>query len=188
MIISESSFKGFVEGESKSFEIIFRQYYRTLVLFAMRYKLESMEAEDLVIETMHHIWEIRLRVKSPAALHSLLFTSIHNRALNVIRNQKNRERIINEKLEFTEEEELREHVTEEEVSSALNRAVDALPPQCRQVVLLLLAGKSVLDIAKHMGISDNSVKTYKLRAIEILRVVLKNHAFLFWLITFRIKD
>lgn len=188
MLISEKNFKGFVQGDTKSFEIIFHQYYRKLVLFAMSYNLEGMEAEDLVLETIHHIWEIRLDVKSPASLHSLFFTSVHNRALNVVRNLKNRERIINEQLSGTEEEELREHVMEEEIGDVLNRAVDALPSQCRKVVLLLLAGKSVSEIAVQMAVSVNSVKTYKLRAIEILRVVLKNHVYLFWLMTLRIGD
>lgn len=67
MLISEKNFKGFVQGDTKSFEIIFRQYYKKLVLFAMRYKLECMEAEDLVLETIHHVWEIRLNVKSPVS-------------------------------------------------------------------------------------------------------------------------
>lgn len=187
MLISEKDFKGFVQGEKHPFERIFRQYYSILVSFAMRYKLESMEAEDLVIETIHHIWEIRQKVESPGALHSLLFRSVHNRAMNVVRNLKNRERIIHEQLPVTEEGVLCEHVMEEEVSGVLNKAIEALSPQCQQVILLLLTGKSVSEIAREMGVSVNSVKTYKLRAIEILRVVLKNHTYLFWLITFRIK-
>lgn len=55
MIISEKHFQQFVKGNEKSFETIFCQYYKTLVSYAMRHDLELMEAEDIVLETFHHI-------------------------------------------------------------------------------------------------------------------------------------
>ena len=61
MIISEKHFQQFVKGNEKSFETIFCQYYKTLVSYAMRHDLELMEAEDIVLETFHHIWQIRER-------------------------------------------------------------------------------------------------------------------------------
>ena len=96
MIISEKHFQQFVKGDEKSFETIFCQYYKTLVSYAIRHDLELMEAEDIVLETFHHIWQIREELKSPAALHSLLFTATRNRTLNVARNLKNRQKIIEE--------------------------------------------------------------------------------------------
>ena len=59
MIISEKNFQQFVKGDEKSFEIIFCQYYKTLVSYVMRHDLELMEAEDVVLEIFHHIWQIR---------------------------------------------------------------------------------------------------------------------------------
>ena len=59
MIISEKHFQQFVKGDEKSFETIFCQYYKTLVSYAIRHDLELMEAEDIVPETFHHIWQIR---------------------------------------------------------------------------------------------------------------------------------
>lgn len=48
MIISEKDFQRFVKGNEKSFEIIFCQYYKTLVSYVMRHDLELMEAEDIL--------------------------------------------------------------------------------------------------------------------------------------------
>ena len=59
MIINEKHFQQFVKGNEKSFESIFCQYYKTLVSYAMRHDLELMEAEDIVLEIFHHIWQIR---------------------------------------------------------------------------------------------------------------------------------
>lgn len=184
MMIQEKDFQGFVKGKEKSFEVIFCQYYKTLVSFAMRYDLEQMEAEDVVIEVIHHIWEIRREVKSPAALHSLFYTAVRNRAINVNRNLKNREKILCDHPAMEEEEEL-DYLMEEEITRLLDEAVADLPPQCRQVVMLLMSGKSVTEIADIMDISANTVKTYKLRAIELLKVSLQDYPSILCLILFR---
>lgn len=187
MNITDKDFMGFVKGHEKSFETIFRQYYKTLVSFSMRYGLEQMEAEDVVIEVVHHIWEIRKEVKSPAALNTLLYTSVRNRTVNVLRNLRNRERIIGEQGNKDEEDVFYDYLMEEEVSRLLDEAINALPPQCRQVVLLLLLGKSVAEIAGEMNVSVNTVKTYKMRAIEILRTSLSHHPLLLWMIMIRLN-
>lgn len=185
MMIQEKDFQGFVKGKEKSFEVIFCQYYKTLVSFAMRFGVEQMEAEDVVIEVIHHIWEIRREVKSPAALHSLFFTAVRNRTLNVNRNLKNREKILYDHPAM-EEDEGADFLMEEEITRLLDEAVTALPPQCRQVVLLLMTGKSIAEIAGEMDISVNTVKTYKLRAIELLKVALHDYPLILCLILFRI--
>ncbi len=186
MLIKEKDFEGFAAGCEKAFEVIFRQYYKTLVSFSMRYGLEQMEAEDVVIEVIHRIWEIRREIKSPAALNELFYTSVRNRTLNVVRNLKNRERIIG-KQEKPEDPEFPDHLMEEEMNRVLNEAVEGLPPQCRQVILLILAGKTMTEIAGQLAISVSSVKTYKSRAIEILKVAFQNYPLLLVWLLFRLE-
>lgn len=186
MIISEKDFQQFVKGDEKSFETIFCQYYKTLVSYVMRHDLVAMEAEDIVIETFHHIWQIREDLKSPAALHSLLFTATRNRTLNVARNLKNRQKIINENYSEQEEtEEVYDYLIEEEMSRLLDEAVSQLPKQCELIIVGLLAGKTLQEIAGEMQISVNTAKTYKLRAIQSLRKLLKDIPFLVLLILIR---
>lgn len=152
----------------------------------MRHDLIAMEAEDIVLETFHHIWLIREELKSPAALHSLLFTATRNRTLNVARNLKNRQKIINENYSEQEEtEEAYDYLIEEEMSRLLDEAVSQLPKQCELVIVGLLAGKTLQEIAEEMQISINTAKTYKLRAIQSLRELLKDTPFLVLLILIR---
>ena len=186
MVISERHFQQFIKGDEKSFESIFCQYYKTLVSYAMRHDLELMEAEDVVLEIFHHIWQIREELKSPAALHSLLFTATRNRTLNVARNLKNRQKIINENYSEQEEtEEVYDYLIEEEMSRLLDEAVSQLPKQCELIIVGLLAGKTLQEIAGEMQISVNTAKTYKLRAIQSLRKLLKDIPFLVLLILIR---
>lgn len=189
MIISEKNFQQFVKGDEKSFEIIFCQYYKTLVSYVMRHDLELMEAEDVVLEIFHHIWQIREELKSPAALHSLLFTATRNRTLNVARNLKNRQKIINENYSEQEEtEEIYDYLIEEEMSRLLDEAISQLPKQCELVIVGLLAGKTLQKVAEEMQVSINTAKTYKLRAIQSLRKLLKDTPFLVLLILIEVKE
>ena len=188
MVISERHFQQFIKGDEKSFESIFCQYYKTLVSYAMRHDLELMEAEDVVLEIFPHIWQIREELKSPAALHSLLFTATKNRTLNVARNLKNRQKLISENFPLKEEEESQDYLMEEEMSRLLNEAINQLPKQCEQVIIGILEGKSLQEIADNMQISVNSAKTYKLRAIQSLRSLLKDTPFLLLIILIRNKE
>ena len=180
MTIAEKDFRGFINGDEKSFEIIFRQYYKSLVSFAMHYGLEQMEAEDVVIEVIHHIWEIRTEVKSPAALNTLFFTAVQNRTINVVRNLKNRGRII--RAQECRQEQLYDYAAEEEMTRLLDEAIKVLPEKCRTVILMLLQGKKTAEIAREMNVSVNTVKTYKMRAIGILRSQLADYPLILWMI------
>ena len=84
-----------------------------------------------------------------------------------------------------EEEESQDYLMEEEMSHLLNEAINQLPKQCEQVIIGLLEGKSLQEIADNMQISVNSAKTYKLRAIQSLRSLLKDTPFLLLIILIR---
>lgn len=186
MVISDTDFRQFVDGNEKSFEKIFSQYHKTLVSYSMRHELELMEAEDVVLEVFHHIWQIRKELKSPSALHTLLFTATRNRTLTVIRNLKRRQRIVDENYALPEvNEEPRDYLIEEEMSRLLDEGISKLPKQCAFVILGLFAGKTIQELAVEMQISVNTAKTYKLRAIQSLRELLKEHPFLILVLTIR---
>ena len=71
---------------------------------------------------------------------------------------------------------------EEEMSRLLDEAINKLSKQGEQVIMGLLEGKTLQQIADEMEISINSVKTYKLRAIQTLRTLLKYTPFLILMI------
>lgn len=177
MFISESDFIGFTKGTETSFDNIFKQYFKTLVSFSARHGLELMEAEDIVLDTFHNLWRIRAKVKSAATLHTLLFISVRNKTLNVIRNVNNRKRIIDTIKLDVNDSESNNFIVEEEVARLLDSAIDKLPRQCKTVILASLAGKKLPEIAQEMKLSINSVKTYRLRGIEQLRDSLKDYPF-----------
>ncbi len=178
MSISVEDFEKFVDGDELAFEAIFCQYYKTLVSYAMRYELTLAEAEDIVQEIFYHIWSIRKELKSPAGLHSLLYTAVRNRVFNAFRDFKKHQELLAENYQEEEyTEDTRDFIMEEEMNRLLDIAIGKLSKQCGFVVGGLLAGKSLQDIAVEMEVSVNSVKTYKSRAIKELRELFKDNPF-----------
>lgn len=53
--------------------------------------------------------------------------------------------------------------------------------------MLILAGKTMPEIARQLDISVSSVKTYKSRAIEILKTVFQNYPLLLLWLIFRLE-
>ena len=105
---------------------------------------------------------------------------------NVLRNLQNRKRLLEENYRPEEEEEPRDYVAEEEMSRLLDEAVAQLTGQCKVVVTDLLKGKSLQEIADEMGVSVNTVKTYKARAIDALKDLLRDSPYLLLTILIRI--
>lgn len=186
MYINNADFQGFLNGNKQCFERIFKAYYRVLVVFSMRYGTRDYEAEDIVIEVMHKIWESRLSIKSASALNTNLFLYVKNQSLNTIRDTNNRERII-KNLNNEENEDLFYHIAEEEIKAMLYSYISLLPKQCQRAVLLGLDGKTMLETASEMNISISSVKTYKMRAIKLLKKMLGRNPLLLFYVKIKLE-
>ena len=72
----------------------------------------------------------------------------------------------------------RDIVIEEETYRIVNEAIDALPVQSRRIIKLSLEGKQNKEISEELGISVNTVKSLKYKAMDVLRVALKDYYYL----------
>jgi RNA polymerase sigma-70 factor (ECF subfamily) len=59
----------------------------------------------------------------------------------------------------------------------LERAIDALPPRCREVIVLRqIKGLSQKEIATHLGLSELTVQTHVVTGLRRLRAFAAEHA------------
>ena len=68
-----------------------------------------------------------------------------------------------------------EEVTYQETLRVLYNAIDKLPPQTKEIILIGLDGKDNNEIAATLNISVNTVKTLKKNAYKTLRELLVDH-------------
>lgn len=165
-------------GDIFSFKRYFEDNFETVVRFAMCYVDSRQEAQDIAQETFIRLYENRSALRSPDAIRSYMYTTARNLCISrlrhheveaeFVRTEQEREREEDDELTFLKE------ATYQETLRLLHRAIDSLPRQSRQIILLGLDGKSNTEIATLMGISLNTVKTLKKSAYKHLRHSLGN--------------
>jgi RNA polymerase sigma-70 factor, ECF subfamily len=171
------------KGEDDAFEFVFRQSFSRLCLLAEHYVRNHQTAEEIVEDFFCHLWDNCHNLSIETSLQGYLHRSIHNRCLNYIRNQKVKQQYLDEnQYYFTDEEILEPASSEQHVSNMINRelgdcistAINSLPEQCRSIFCMnRFENLTYKEIADHMGISINTVKTQMARALQKLRESLK---------------
>lgn len=156
-----------------AFRVLYKKYYRALVVYAINILGESQAAEDVVQDLFSVIWERKQPFHSLSSLNVYLYNSVRNSSLDYLRH-KDVENIYLQKVEseyqrFGFDAEDEEGFFSEEIYRQLFITIDALPARCRKIFLMYLDGKKNEEIADTLHISIETVKTQKKRAMAFLR-------------------
>lgn len=155
-----------------SFEKIFKEYFIVLCAFANKYIHDTDEAKDIVHQVYMNLWEKRNEIRMNQSIRSYLYTSVHNRCLNYIRDHKkfiyddypDSKEYLNSFIEspdYLELEELRSHIY---------KALHELPEGCRKIFALSrFDGKKYKEIAQELGISIKTVETQMSKALKHMK-------------------
>ena len=142
-------------------------------------------AKDIVHEVFVELWNKKEHIDFSSSLKSYLFTSVRNRSLNHLRNQK----IIHpEGMEFLTKEPNKQSTPDEEIQameteSAINNAIQSLPEKCREVFILSRYDNlKYFEIAKKLNISVKTVEAQMSKALQVLREKLKEFLLLLLII------
>lgn len=153
-------------------EDLFNEYYPRLCDFASRYLKDDGEGEDAVQDAFIVYIEQRDSISQhPSAIKSFLYNTVKNICLNKIRHQKVESRY-NEGffLDTQDENHMLEAIVHAEVIGEIHQALNSLPKGCHLVLKLgYLDGLKNAQIAEELGISLNTVKSQKQRALMLLR-------------------
>ena len=163
------------QGDELAFKELFDEYYQALCVFATTYLKDDTLAADIVQESFVKFWKRRADFNDTFNIKSFLYTIVRNHCLNSIRDNK----LKREDLSVVMSEEFyTETLIEEEAYRIFYEAVNALPPQTRQVIQLSLDGLKNSEIAERLGVAESSVHTLKKIAYKKLRVMLKDYYYL----------
>jgi RNA polymerase sigma-70 factor (family 1) len=152
-------------------ETLFRTYYARLCYFATRMTGDASLAEDLVQEACLNCWKARMTFTNEQVAKSYLYTSVRNACLNHERHLKVVKKHEDSALQpAAAAEGIIEDIVRAEVMGEVHAAIEGLPEGCRTVLKLAFFNNLKNDeIAEQLGISVNTVKTQKARALQLLR-------------------
>ena len=157
------------QRDRKGIKLLFEVYYKPLVLWADTFLNDISRSEDLVQDFFLKLWEQELgNYLQPDTLKSYLYTSIRNRALNLLDK--------NDPLRLAYELELEDRIWEEyddgwdEMFCQVESAMNKLAPRSREVVeLVYLKNMKYKEVAILLNISLATVKTLLVNALKKLR-------------------
>jgi RNA polymerase sigma-70 factor (ECF subfamily) len=159
------------QGSEPAYDQIFRTHYAQLVGLAESMLRDRAEAEEVAQDVMLELWRRRENIKVESSLRAYLLRATRNRALNRIRH----ERVVRTgeaqaQIVTHSQPQGEHHLVEAEIQSALQSAINELPPRCREVFeLSRVHGLRYAEIAAAMEISVKTVEVQMGKALRILR-------------------
>lgn len=169
-------FRELSAAETEEFSHVFKKYYPRLCHFSFRVTGCRALSEDICQEAFIRYWNYRNNIAdSEDAVRSYLYTVVRNACISKLRHDKVVKRYLKSQDAAGENDITIDHaMIRSEVAAEIHSALEKLPQGCRQVVqMAYLDGMKNKEIASKLGVSVNTVKTQRQRAIHLLRSSLK---------------
>lgn len=173
-------------SDIKAFNQLFADYQRRFIRFANSYVRDEVIAEDFVMEALMYYWENRSTLSADSNVPAYVLTIIKHKCLNHLHHIKIKEEI-DEKLLAHAEWELSTRIFSleacepaelftAEAEQIVNDTLDSLPEQTRKIFRMSrYENKSYKEIAEELKITTKGVEFHITKALNVLRVNLKDY-------------
>ncbi|WP_262250115.1 RNA polymerase sigma factor [Parapedobacter soli] len=178
---SLSASRPIVMGDRVTFEQVFRNYHKSLSYYAQRMVIDQTAAEDLVSEVFMKCWKERASFDNDDHARFYLYRAVRHAAINYLKAaQRTAKKHADAGNVYADTEEShQERYIRSEVLRSIYQQIEILPTQERAVLLLSLReGKKLQEIADELGLSLQTVKNCKGRALRRLRTKLSAEDFI----------
>jgi RNA polymerase sigma-70 factor (family 1) len=163
----------FNSGSHVAFTTIHNELYPNIYYFARRF-VNSDDAVDMTSDAFMKLWKMEKKFIRIQSVKIWLQVTVRNACINHFRDTKyKRERL--KELLYLSDEIVQGDIQDEETRAELIKRIDAevqnLPPQSRRVFRMAwIEGLKNKEIACRLGISANTVKSHKQKALTTLRM------------------
>lgn len=182
---SENLLINLKNGDKRAFTRIFQLFNSRLTYFAKSYVLDQDIAQNIVQDSFLKLWENTKQLKNTTSIGAYLYTLTRNSCLNYLKHIKVEAKYHQKILKNSQELELNLGALKrleydlydfEEVQTIIDKTIELLSPQCKQVFLLSrFDNLSNAEIAAKLEISEKAVEANITRALKIFRKELKDY-------------
>jgi RNA polymerase sigma-70 factor (ECF subfamily) len=161
-------------GDPEALARLMDRFWAPLVGYARRLLPEHTDPQDIVQEAFVRLWARRGELREDGSLKALLYTTVRNASLDVVRTTRRRERLRATGFRSTPPRTPYEEVQGAELQRLAAAAVARLPEKRREVFRLVREeGLSYRDTAAVMGLSEQTVANHMSLALADLRANLR---------------
>lgn len=178
----------FKQGSKAAFTEVYNMYYTRLYFFVKKLIDDREEAQDITAETFVKLWNLRANFETHQNIKAFLYITARNACLDYFRY---RQRQHTNKQEFsyllTQNEDLsfQHDEIKLEVLQQIHTEIEHLPSQCRKIFkMAYLERLKNAQIADLLGLTEQTVRNQKTRAIKLLRMALSTQVILLILLFF----
>jgi RNA polymerase sigma-70 factor (family 1) len=167
----------FKNGDPASLEVLWKNNYKALVYFADQLVRNNLLSEDIVSETFVKLWKLRANFDNVYSIRSFLYVTVKNNCYDHLRSQEIHTRIHKEILytsDYVSEMNRDDYdMMYAEYIQQLYVQVRELPDRCREVFKLFFFERmATREIALALGISEQTVRNQKSKAVQVLKAAL----------------
>jgi RNA polymerase sigma-70 factor, ECF subfamily len=166
------------DDDISAFEMLFREYYASLVNYAYGFLKDRDDSEEIVQEFFYNYWKNRKNINIKISVKAYLFRSIRNNSLkhldNIAVRKRYADRVLLRSMDQTDYENGEMELDE------LNRLIDAtlseLPERCGRIFRMSrFDGLKYDEIARELSVSIKTVEANMSKALKLLRERLGKH-------------
>lgn len=168
----EEAFAALQTGSEKGLAFLFDRYYEPLTFYSASITKNAEVAREMVSEAFVKLWHKRATIEEWQKVKPLLYRVVCNASIDYLREQKTQVKYLmhSRRATASSERAILDKLVETETYHQLYRLLEILPPRSRQIFrMFYFQKKAIKEIAAELGISVNTVKTQKLRALQLLR-------------------
>ena len=159
--------------DKDEFKNVFNDNYNALCNYAFSYLNNHQLSEDAVQEVFVHIWQNRSKLNEDIDIIPYLFTSVKNKALEIIRkhdSEINKIQALSDHRKSIENDHNQTEFRKYIMLEKLNNSIRQLPDKCRDIfVLSKVNGLTYSEIADLRNISKKTVENHISNALKFLR-------------------
>lgn len=156
--------------EKERFENIYKEYSKSMFLYALSFLISEEEAEDVIQEVFINFWKDDTYQKvQDEVTKTYLFRSVKNNCLNRLKKKD----VLRDRLDLLREDIVEEEMVKwnDELIQEVETEIDRMPEQTRVIIRgVFFREMKYQEVADELGISINTVKTLLKNGMKYLRV------------------
>ncbi len=166
-------------GDERAFDILYKRYWKKLLLQALVRLGSTQSAEEVVQTVFINLWRRRRSTELKYSFRTYITAALKYEILRELAQRKERARKEAGHLYVVEDNSTAEWLSYEQLRNSIESEINLLPEKCRLVFRLSREqGLTEREIAQSLSISPKTVQAHMGKALKQLRSSLRQ---LIWL-------
>ena len=159
-------------GDKLAFARLYELYSRPLYFNLLKLLKTEQAAEEILQNIFFIVWEKRETITINQSIRGYLFRIAENKVHDFFRKLKRNRKLYDyiQEVSCGEYEDVEIKILHSEETALLNKAIENLPPQRKEVFYLCkMEGKSYLEVSRLLGISASTINDHIVKANRAVR-------------------